>query len=324
MSFRKKLYKAVAVLFLVFAAEVSACPEIEGLVDYNCDGQVKVFIVGDSIVYGTGDTVYHKGGYVRRVKKLFNNVKFNSMGIPGVRTYQLLRDVQGLRRQKNRVLRESIQGSDIVIIDVGRNDFWDHLGAATTVNYIERIAKTLKQALAQNHTQPYVVVATLLPTTRYYQVGFIKAVNQELLRRNSENFPVLLRYDNLPNWILNYDGLHPNGYGYDRIAGLLKRSLPHVVAKNMRALRPDEDVDGCYDRFELSKYTTDPTLFDTDGDGAGDGDELFTAQTDPLDPEDFPEPSPTATPEPEETLTPEPTPEPTEEPIDDPDVPGFG
>lgn len=44
----------------------------------------------------------------------------------------------------------------------------------------------------------------------------------------------------------------------------------------------DTDVDGLIDDAEISTYHTDPILFDTDGDGRGDGDEILDG-TDPLD-----------------------------------------
>jgi hypothetical protein len=45
--------------------------------------------------------------------------------------------------------------------------------------------------------------------------------------------------------------------------------------------RPDGDGDGLYDDDELEVYGTDPSWWDTDGDGAGDGAEVYYG-TDPL------------------------------------------
>lgn len=46
--------------------------------------------------------------------------------------------------------------------------------------------------------------------------------------------------------------------------------------------RPDRDEDGLYDDDEDEVYGTDPDEYDTDGDGTGDGEEIFNG-TDPLD-----------------------------------------
>jgi hypothetical protein len=47
--------------------------------------------------------------------------------------------------------------------------------------------------------------------------------------------------------------------------------------------RPDSDGDGLYDDDELEVYGTDPAWWDTDGDGAGDGEEVYYGSG-PLDP----------------------------------------
>jgi len=44
----------------------------------------------------------------------------------------------------------------------------------------------------------------------------------------------------------------------------------------------DTDIDGLSDEAEATTYHTDPLVFDTDGDGVGDGDEVL-GNTDPLD-----------------------------------------
>ncbi|MHA1880217.1 MAG: hypothetical protein ACTSYG_07445, partial [Candidatus Heimdallarchaeota archaeon] len=55
-------------------------------------------------------------------------------------------------------------------------------------------------------------------------------------------------------------------------------SLPDVI---------DSDSDGLTDFDEVTIYHTDPTLWDTDGDGFSDGIEIQKG-TDPLDPKDHP------------------------------------
>ncbi len=58
-----------------------------------------------------------------------------------------------------------------------------------------------------------------------------------------------------------------------------------------RALQPDRDGDGLYDDDETDVYGTNPDVFDTDGDGTGDGEEIYNRDnglggpSDPLTPD---------------------------------------
>src|SRR5215207_6765485 len=63
------------------------------------------------------------------------------------------------------------------------------------------------------------------------------------------------------------------------------------VAPARAAQRPDRDGDGLYDDDEVEVYGTNPDVFDTDGDGVGDGEEIYnrdqgfdTPYNDPLTP----------------------------------------
>lgn len=55
------------------------------------------------------------------------------------------------------------------------------------------------------------------------------------------------------------------------------------LAHPASALVQDTDLDSLTDESETTLYGTDPTLFDTDGDGVGDGEEILDS-TNPLDP----------------------------------------
>ena len=64
--------------------------------------------------------------------------------------------------------------------------------------------------------------------------------------------------------------------------GFLAGMLGHLGATPARAMRrPDRDSDGLYDGDETNVYGTNPDLYDTDGDGVGDGEEVYLG-TDPL------------------------------------------
>jgi hypothetical protein len=75
-------------------------------------------------------------------------------------------------------------------------------------------------------------------------------------------------------------------------AGLVSGLLTRRAATPIRAWqRPDRDGDGLFDDDETEVYGTNPDVFDTDGDGAGDGEEIFNRDqglpgpTDPLTPQ---------------------------------------
>lgn len=59
-------------------------------------------------------------------------------------------------------------------------------------------------------------------------------------------------------------------------AGLLGGLLARGGIAPARALqRPDRDQDGLFDDDEAEVYGTDPDIYDSDGDGVGDGEEIY-------------------------------------------------
>ena len=62
------------------------------------------------------------------------------------------------------------------------------------------------------------------------------------------------------------------------LAGLVSPRLARA------AMQADRDGDGLFDDDETGVYGTNPDLFDTDGDGVGDGEEVYVG-TDPLSPD---------------------------------------
>ena len=75
------------------------------------------------------------------------------------------------------------------------------------------------------------------------------------------------------------------------LGGLLSQRMTEPARAAQR--RPDSDNDGLYDDDETNVYGTRPDVFDTDGDGVGDGEEIYnrdqgfdTPYNDPLTPGD--------------------------------------
>lgn len=263
-------------LFVFFTC-ASACPLIDGLVDYNCDQALKISIVGDSVVAGVRDEPSSRGGYVGRLGETLTDAQVRNLGVPGITTERLLlRLHNNFRRKGNNSVKNKLLGADLVLIDIGRNDYWNLLPAEFTIRNIERIVSLLKTEIAKlSEVEPFIVVESLIPTTRFYQRSFIAGINSLLNTEDTQASTIYPGFQKLKPTILSWDGLHPSAKGYDVMAKKVFRFIGTSVKKGQLAMRPDKDQDGVYDYFEVSKFGTDPEKFDSDGDGISDGEELF-------------------------------------------------
>ncbi|MCB0337646.1 MAG: SGNH/GDSL hydrolase family protein, partial [Bdellovibrionales bacterium] len=248
-----------------------ACPSIGAfnLSDYNCDQKFKMVFTGDSIAKGVGDVRNsNKGGYVKRVKQFFgeNDVSFVNLGVAGITTGRLLREFQhNLTKNKAGKTQDAIFGSDAVMVDCGRNDFWQNREtqsetqrAMKAVRNMKRISSLLVKQTRKNGAEAFVFFSTLIPTSRDFQNGFVNKINQLMLKGNNKRFRVLVRFDKrFKTRLLQEDGLHPSSAGYDRITDSIL--VPFLEGKFLSALsnvRPDSDGDGIYDAFEEKSYGT--------------------------------------------------------------------
>lgn len=284
MHFLKLFYQTG--IFLFFAQIAVACPQINRLIDFNCDQQLKIAITGDSIVWGLGDEE-DKGGYVGRLRTIFPKAEVDGVSIRGISSTRLFRAFKQNLSNRSTTWERTIH-SDVIIISVGINDYFEEIPAETTVRNIRRLVSFLKNSLKKEDvTAPMIVISTLTHTNRGYQQPFVNKVNAMLLKQNSPTFPVIVRLDKLSSMYLGEDGLHPTAAGYDQLAKYVSADLKGVIKKRCALLRHDADKDLIYDLFEPLKFFTDPTISDTDGDGIFDGVEVFTRNTDPLDPNSF-------------------------------------
>jgi len=216
---------------LLVPAGVAACPLINGLVDYNCDGNLRYAIAGDSIVRGVGDG-RNLGGYPGRLDRRLEDVTVNNLGTPGITSLRLYR--RFLRNiDRGRPLTVRTQDLDLLIIQVGTNDFWLRRPANFTFRNIRRLKNFLEEHLTiRDGVSPYVVVSTIPPTRRSYQQPFINEVNQRLLG-NARNLNVFMRLHNLNTAILSEDSLHPNARGYNVMARRVERRIKGPITKRM-------------------------------------------------------------------------------------------
>ncbi|MEZ4754689.1 MAG: GDSL-type esterase/lipase family protein [Bdellovibrionota bacterium] len=283
MFFRLSLL-VFAILFSVSTSV--ACPTIEELIDFNCNQDGKISVTGDSFVNGVGDT-RNQAGYVGRAENNFSEFRFSETGVNGVTTSRLLSNFKRFF-PRGKTTYKRTNNSDIIVIDVGRNDYWSNISPAIGVRNIKRLVKYLRKATVNDDADaaPEIFVATLMPTSRGFQAPFIREFNRLLLKQKGKKLPVYIRFDKLPINIVGSDGLHPTARGYKRAAGFLTKFLKGRAQTLMAKKRADTDSDGIYDFFETNRYGTDPEVADTDGDTHTDGDEIFTLESDPLDPAD--------------------------------------
>lgn len=278
----------IAIITSLFLCQKSsACTGQNGIPDYNCDGKVQVFFVGDSLVFGTGDTANgNKGGYVLRLKKSLRKSSIKSYGIKGLRASTLLRLVADTYVSKNTSLypqfRKNLAASDIIVLDLGRNDRWLRGPELKTYRHLaltaQRIAKGVKLDTGYS---PLVVKAVLMLPNRGDQGPWVQGLNKIILSKSTVRYPSDLRFDVVSKRLLNDDQLHPTPKGYAAIAKAFRDYIP-TLKNYCETLRPDTDADGISDIFETSKFFTNPSAADTDGDGKSDGNEVFITKTNPL------------------------------------------
>lgn len=256
---RQQLY-SIALLFLNFCAAslpAQACPDVDGVLDVNCDGEVHIVAFGDSITYGRADE--EDLGYPGRLNLLLPSTTVHNLGNPGENTYS------GKWRASKVI--PWYPYADFIIVLEGVNDYWvpDHSTGSTKSN-IFSIVRTGENVGA------IALIANLTDILRSNERPWVRSVNAALAPYKDIDF-----YSLGPG-IISGDLIHPDGDGYQQMAQLLIAVLRYVTEQN----RPvDTDNDNMYD-FGEAKYGTDPFNPDTDGDGLRDGDEVFVYHSSPL------------------------------------------
>lgn len=273
---------------LVFLSVATACPLIDGMVDMNCDGKLKIAATGDSIVRGTGDDEGNSknAGWVYDLKGYFPTANVRNLGIPGTTSQRLRSAILSDLDPGDDTYKKLIH-ADYILVEVGTNEYWNKAPVSETVKGIKRLEKSLRKFYEDtlDTTAPIIVTATVPQSKRGFQNPFLLSVDNALLKKqNSLN--VRIRFDQLGKSIISSDLLHPSPDGYDQMAQLVNTVLTTVILAQAQDLRPDLDSDGIFDLFEVN-YGTDTALADTDADGVIDGDEVFVNLTDPLDPTSF-------------------------------------
>ena len=262
-------------LFCMLCVPLSAraCPLVSDLPDFNCDGEIVISVVGDSIVYGTEDSENQgKGGYVLRSQNALPGVTFYNFGIPGVTTNSLTSRIhKAFGRTGGSRVADALVRSDLIVIDVGRNDEWSKT-PTETAGALKRLRTEIETSVSEvTDYKPLVVTAVLMVTKKIKKGAWIADLNKYIVSSDSKSAPADLRFDSVPVQLCGEDRIHPTSRGYQRLAGILTKYITRSYPEHVEALRKDRDSDGLYDLFETSKFGTDPFNPDTDGDGQLDG-----------------------------------------------------
>jgi lysophospholipase L1-like esterase len=240
-----------------FASERD-CPGQYQIPDITCDKQVKIAVVGDSIVAGVGDEVLGKsgGGYVTRIEQLLPKINFTPFGKPGQTTLQLYRRVKKVFNPKDLLdnststlpksdkrFRASLLEADIVIFDIGRNDWWSIARKSTpsinpTFSKLRRIQSFLRGRITElTERTPIIILSRLLLPNRGRQGPWVQRLNDKLISSSSLYLPSNVPFDLVGKRLYNSDQLHLNAAGYQAAANILMLYLTSKVPKIWSTIR---------------------------------------------------------------------------------------
>jgi hypothetical protein len=277
-SLRKLLFSALLSV-LAWHSDARACPSVQGLPDFNCDGVFTIAFFGDSITRGRTDPLYDgRSGAVplrlhNRLKSTISSKRFKvlNFGTPGI----TCRTLRGNVRTAIRRNTSGVASSDVAVFACGINDSLKGLSTESAFLDLRQMQNFSKEQ------GMFSVVANVSRTGTAPLQRWIDRLNFKI-----KSLGGYLRYDRLtPSTMLVPDKIHPNGPGFSFMfstfyAFLTSSSFTSLGKEQLQL--SDLDSDNVYDSFELSKFGTDPTLADTDGDLLSDGQEVFTYKTNPL------------------------------------------
>lgn len=271
----KVLFRLVVFVTCVYSSHAVACPSVAGIPDVNCDGDARVAVVGDSVVFGIGDTVNgNRGGYVRRMARKFPGVWFDNLGRPGEEAKRLITVIEdAFAGTGDTEFASALTRADIVILDIGRNDWWNFGPAIATWRNLKRVRELiqLKVEGVTGH-KPFVVTAQLMGANRTGQGAWVAELVRIIAANNKSAAPTDLRFNSVSKKFLG-DRVHPTSLGYDALAKVLALYLKVTLPKHVAIFRRDLDEDGLYDEYEAEKFGTNPEKPDTDEDGILDGED---------------------------------------------------
>jgi lysophospholipase L1-like esterase len=214
---------------------------------------------------------------VLRAQARLPQATIQNFGVQGLKTRELITRLdRAFKGTGEATLLEALLSADLVVLDLGRNDRWLFGLPSATFRNLERARSIItNRVVSRGGVAPMVVLAVLMYPNRGSQGPWVKELNTFIFDSNeAPEKPADLRFDLVSKRLLSSDQIHPTPKGYKAIADVFVKYLVLRYSKYVQQLRVDADKDGLYDIFESSRFGTDPTNPDTDGDGILDGNDV--------------------------------------------------
>jgi lysophospholipase L1-like esterase len=224
----QQLSVALFLSFYPFHVFAQSCPEIRQIADLNCDGKLQITFVGDSIVTGFGDTENrNRGGYVLRLQQRYPDVTFKSVAANGLRTGGLIELLSNaFEKGTAPITLEILRESDVVILDMGRNDRLIPKPVKETYRALRLVGTKIRRGVRESSGfEPLIVTSVMMVPGRAQLAPFVRKLNSIILQGNSPEKPSDLRFDRVNNTFLSKDRLHPSSKGYEALSKVAESYL---------------------------------------------------------------------------------------------------
>jgi lysophospholipase L1-like esterase len=216
--------------------------------------EVAIVAIGDSLTKGVGDRT-NRGGYVPYLQQKLESLKsvkevtFESFGVRGLRSDQLLKKLD-----KDKTMKNALKEADIVIITIGGNDvmkvFQKHIThlklsyfEEAKVEYEKRLQEIIQHIRKENKNIGIVLVGLYNPFHLWF--SDIKEIDAIIRNWNETGKRVIMQYPqtsfvsieevfyNKEDELLYDDYFHPNEKGYafiaERLFYVLEKDLFHLT-----------------------------------------------------------------------------------------------
>lgn len=195
--------------------------------------KINILVIGDSLVYGIGDT--KQGGWVNRLRLKLekrNDYYYDvyNLGIPDDSSIDIL------KRFRSEILNRHFQGKLIVIYQFGANDssqiktelsiFKSRLKAIVqkTKLYSDNILfLNIPKAIDINAEGRLGVIAEI----RNKKTKEYNSIIKEICEEEKINYIYIDKLLSLED--LSEDGIHPNNTGYQKIANIIENNIKEII-----------------------------------------------------------------------------------------------